>query len=63
MPKFSTPPTRFSYQAAQLKELFKYSITRLSDGKEVYVDRRPRRGSKWWGFEYLVWDNKNNCRA
>lgn len=51
------------YQAFQREELHRFSVIRLSDSKQAFADRRPRRDSKYWIYEYLVWDNRENCAA
>lgn len=50
------------YQAFQREELHKYSVTRFSDGKVAFTDRRPRRDSKYYNYNYLIWDLKENCQ-
>lgn len=40
-------------------EFYKYTITRLSDGKERFVDRLPQREIRE-SLDFLVWDNKGN---
>lgn len=52
------------HRELSLKALFAYSITDLRNMKEKYVDRKPRRDSKWWDTtRFLIWDNKNNCEV
>lgn len=53
-----------NYQALSRQQESAYSVTRLSDGKEAFTARRPRRDSKVWNKAgFMVWDLKNNCPA
>ena len=62
--KFKTYPKTFGHnEATLLRENSKYVVCRFVDGAEAFVDRRPRKDSKVWDYNYLVWDIKNNCKA
>lgn len=50
-------------QQITLQQSFRFTVSRFSDGKDFYIDRKPRRGSKWWDdSKYLVWNNRDNCK-
>jgi hypothetical protein len=53
--------TRSKNSTTQLKEFYKYSVTRLEDGAERFQDTKPRIKVNAW--KYLCWDNENNCEA
>lgn len=41
-----------------LAELYRYTVVRLSDNKEIFVDRKPRLDLS--RIKYMVWDNREN---
>ena len=43
-------------------EHYLYSVCHLATGEEAFTDRRPSKRSKYWGADWFVWDNKNNCQ-
>jgi len=60
--KFRTDTTN-SIERLRLDQLSHYTVTRLEDGKVYRTNRRPRKDSKVWGFQFLVWDNERNEQA
>ena len=48
------------YAAYQREELHKYQVIRLSDSKSAFVNRMPRRDSKYRGHDYIIWDLRDN---
>ena len=51
-PTYSTPLTL-------LRENHRYEITRLSDRKVAFSDRKPRKDWRGWHGNFMVWDIKN----
>lgn len=45
------------------REQFHFEIHRFSDKKVAFTNRRPRKGSKFWSLDFLVWNLKENCQA
>lgn len=48
------------YAKCQREENAKYTITRLSDGAVSYRDRLPRCDSKFWSYNFMIWDQEAN---
>ncbi len=44
-------------ELALMMDNYKYSITRLKDGKQSFVNRKTK---KYISYEYVVWNNKEN---
>lgn len=44
-------------ELALMMDNHKYSITRLKDGKQAFVNRKTK---KYMSYEYVVWNNKEN---
>lgn len=45
-------------------ETARYTVSELFSNRSAYVDRKPRRDSKYWDdSRYLIWDNKRNEKA
>ena len=44
-------------ELALMMDNHKYSITRLKDGKQAFVNRKTK---KYMTYEYVVWNNKEN---
>lgn len=47
----------------RLSEGNRFAITRLEDRAMYFTNRKPRKDSRVWGHEYLVWDNRFNEKA
>ena len=41
-------------------DLYRYTVCRLSDGKERLTNRKPSLRKPW---NWMIWDNVNNCQA
>lgn len=62
--KFKIYPKNDVYsETTILEENNNYSVYRLSDRAESFVNRCPRKDSKYWGYKYVIWDIRNNCLA
>ena len=44
-------------ELALMMDNHKYSITRLKDGKQAFVNRKTK---KYMSYEYVFWNNKEN---
>lgn len=44
-------------------ETSRFTVTRLEDGAVCHRNTRPRKDSRFYGFEFLVWDNERNEKA
>jgi hypothetical protein len=49
---------RFSPQRVMATENSKFTVVRLCDGAEGYLNTRPRRDSQLWNHQYMIWDNR-----
>ena len=45
-------------ELALMMDNHKYSITRLKDGKQAFANRKTKQ---YMTYEYVVWNNKENC--
>lgn len=51
------------YQRAQIEESHRYHIVNINNNKEAYSNRKPRRDSKFFSFNFMVWDSERNCQV
>lgn len=53
----------FSGRLTLARENSRFEITRHSDGKVAFAKRLPRKDSKFWTADFLVWDLESNEKA
>ena len=46
-----------------VRENRRFETCRLNDGQVAFSDRKPRKGSKYWTDNYIVWDLVENRLA
>ena len=46
-----------------VRENRRFETCRLEDGQVAFSDRKPRKDSKFWNHNYIVWDLVENRPA
>lgn len=60
------PNPTYSNPLTILRENYRFEITRLSDNKVAFSDRKPRKDWRGWNknyMDYMVWDIQNKERV
>ena len=60
--KNNTDPTR-SNPLTLMRENYKYEVVDLLNNKVAFSNRMPRKDSKFFNFNFLIWNLKENALA